>query len=113
MSCALLSARPLPMVRHRGREAAKFYVSVFNNARIVKISRYVNEGQEIHGKPAGSVMAVELEIEGQKFVGLNGGPQFKFTEAISFQVYCERSPAAGCGTNTASPGRLFQQFFGR
>jgi predicted 3-demethylubiquinone-9 3-methyltransferase (glyoxalase superfamily) len=70
-------------------DAAKSYVSVFNNARIGKVSHYVNEGQEIHGKQAGSVMAVEFEIEGQKFVGLNGGPQFKFTEAVSFQVYCE------------------------
>jgi predicted 3-demethylubiquinone-9 3-methyltransferase (glyoxalase superfamily) len=69
-------------------EAAKFYVSVFDDSRIVKISRFVNEGQEIHGKPAGSVMAVEFELEGQTFVALNGGPQFKFDEAISFQVHC-------------------------
>ncbi len=51
-----------------------------------KVSRYVDEGQEIHGKPAGSVMAVEFELEGQKFAALNGGPQFKFDEAISFQM---------------------------
>jgi predicted 3-demethylubiquinone-9 3-methyltransferase (glyoxalase superfamily) len=70
-------------------EAAKFYCSVFKNSRVVKISRYVNEGQEIHGKPAGSVMAVEFEIAGQKFAALNGGPHFKFTEAVSFQVHCE------------------------
>ena len=54
-----------------------------------KISRYVDEGQEIHGKEAGSVMTVEFEIAGQKFVGLNGGPHFKFTEAVSFQVHCD------------------------
>ena len=53
-----------------------------------KVSRYVDEGQEIHGKPAGSVMAVEFEIEGQKFAALNGGPHFKFDEAISFQIAC-------------------------
>jgi len=70
-------------------EAAKFYCSVFKNSRVVKISRYVNEGQEIHGKPAGSVMAVEFEIAGQKFAALNGGPHFKFTEAVSFQVHCK------------------------
>jgi predicted 3-demethylubiquinone-9 3-methyltransferase (glyoxalase superfamily) len=69
--------------------AANHYVSIFKNSKIVKIGRYGKEGKEIHGKQAGSVMAVEFEIEGQKFVGLNGGPQFKFTEAISFQITCE------------------------
>ena len=53
-----------------------------------KVSRYVDEGQEIRGKPAGSVMAVEFELEGQKFAALNGGPHFKFDEAISFQIAC-------------------------
>ena len=70
-------------------DAAKFYCSVFKNSKMGKISRYVDEGQEIHGKPAGSVMAVEFELEGQKFAALNGGPQFKFDEAISFQIACE------------------------
>jgi len=71
-------------------EAAGFYVSVFPNSRIGSVNRYVKGGgQEIHGKPAGSVMAVEFEIDGQKFVGLNGGPQFKFTEAVSFQIHCK------------------------
>jgi predicted 3-demethylubiquinone-9 3-methyltransferase (glyoxalase superfamily) len=70
-------------------DAAKHYVSIFKNSRIVNIGRYGKEGKEIHGKEAGSVMAVEFELEGQKFVGLNGGPQFKFDEAISFQISCE------------------------
>ena len=70
-------------------EAAKFYCSVFKNSRIGAVSRYVNEGQEIHGRQAGSVMAVEFELDGQKFAALNGGPQFKFDEAISFQVHCK------------------------
>lgn len=70
-------------------EAARFYCSVFRDSRLGKISRYMNEGQEIHGKESGSVMAVEFEIAGLKFTGLNGGPQFKFTEAVSFQVHCE------------------------
>jgi predicted 3-demethylubiquinone-9 3-methyltransferase (glyoxalase superfamily) len=69
--------------------AANHYVSIFKNSKIVKIGRYGKEGKEIHGKAAGSVMAVEFEIEGQKFVGLNGGPQFKFSEAISFQITCD------------------------
>jgi predicted 3-demethylubiquinone-9 3-methyltransferase (glyoxalase superfamily) len=70
-------------------EAANFYVSIFKNSRIGSVNRYGKEGRDVHGKPAGSVMSVEFEIEGQKFVGLNGGPQFKFTEAVSFQIHCE------------------------
>jgi predicted 3-demethylubiquinone-9 3-methyltransferase (glyoxalase superfamily) len=70
-------------------EAARFYCTIFKDSRIGKISRYVDEGQEIHGKPAGSVMAVEFEIAGQKFAAINGGPHFKFSEAISFQIHCE------------------------
>jgi predicted 3-demethylubiquinone-9 3-methyltransferase (glyoxalase superfamily) len=70
-------------------DAAKFYVSVFEDSRIINVARYPDEGQDIHGKAAGSVMAVDFELSGQRFVGLNGGPQFKFDEAISFQVYCE------------------------
>ena len=63
-------------------EAARFYCSVFKVSRLGKINRYVNEGQEIHGKDAGSVMAVEFELAGQKFVALNGGADFTFSEAI-------------------------------
>ncbi|HEY7551852.1 MAG TPA: VOC family protein [Hyphomicrobiaceae bacterium] len=70
-------------------EAANFYVAIFKNSRIGSVNRYGKEGRDVHGKPAGSVMSVEFEIEGQKFVGLNGGPQFKFTEAVSFQIHCE------------------------
>jgi predicted 3-demethylubiquinone-9 3-methyltransferase (glyoxalase superfamily) len=70
-------------------EAAKFYVSVFKNSKINTVARYPDEGQDIHGKPAGSVMVVDFEIAGQKFVALTGGPQFTFDEAVSFQVYCE------------------------
>jgi predicted 3-demethylubiquinone-9 3-methyltransferase (glyoxalase superfamily) len=70
-------------------EAANFYVSVFSDSRVRKITRYPAAGEEIHGKKAGSVMTVEFEIEGQRFVALNGGPHFTFNEAISFQVHCE------------------------
>jgi len=73
----------------QAEEAAKFYASVFKNAKIGKISRYGKEGFEVHGKKAGTVMTVEFEIEGQKFLALNGGPHFKFNEAVSFQVPCE------------------------
>jgi len=74
---------------NQAEEAAKFYVSVFKNSKILKIARYGKEGHEIHGRPEGSVMTVDFEIEGQRFTALNGGPDFKFTEAISLQVYVE------------------------
>ena len=74
---------------NEAEEAARFYVSVFKNSRIGRISRYGKEGHEIHGREAGTVMTVELELDGQPFVALNGGPHFTFTEAVSFQVYCE------------------------
>jgi predicted 3-demethylubiquinone-9 3-methyltransferase (glyoxalase superfamily) len=70
-------------------EAAKFYTSIFKNSKIKRMSRYGKEGYEIHGKPEGSVLTVEFELNGQTFTALNGGPVFKFNEAISFQVPCE------------------------
>ena len=73
----------------QAEEATKFYASVFKNSKVGKISRYGKEGFEVHGKKAGTVMTVEFEIEGQKFLALNGGPHFKFNEAVSFQVHCE------------------------
>lgn len=73
----------------QAEEAVKFYVSIFKNSKIGEIIRYGREGQEIHGMEEGTVMTIDFEIEGQKFVALNGGPMFKFNEAISFQVNCE------------------------
>lgn len=73
----------------QAEEAAKFYTSVFDNSRIKRLSRYGKAGREVHGKEAGSVLTVEFELEGQTFVALNGGPRFKFNEAVSFQVTCE------------------------
>jgi predicted 3-demethylubiquinone-9 3-methyltransferase (glyoxalase superfamily) len=73
----------------QAEEAAKFYASVFKDSKVGKISRYGKEGFEVHGKQAGTVMTVEFEIAGHKFLALNGGPQFKFNEAVSFQVHCE------------------------
>lgn len=69
-------------------EAAKFYTSIFKNSGIDRITRYPNVGQEIHKKEPGSVMTVEFHLEEVKFVGLNGGPNFKFNESVSFQVDC-------------------------
>ncbi len=73
----------------QAEEAAKFYTAVFPNSRINKISRYGKAGCDVHGKEPGSVLTVEFEIEGQTFTALNGGPLFKFNEAVSFQVFCD------------------------
>src|SRR5690554_6338584 len=74
----------------QAEEAAEFYVSVFGeNSEITNTTYYNDEGQEIHGRSPGSVMTVEFELAGYKFIGLNGGPQFKFTPAISFFVVSE------------------------
>jgi predicted 3-demethylubiquinone-9 3-methyltransferase (glyoxalase superfamily) len=74
---------------NQAEEAAQFYVGIFKNSKITTVSRYSKAGQEIHGRPPGSVMVVEFSLEGQTFTALNGGPIFKFNEAISLQVYCE------------------------
>lgn len=70
-------------------DAAKFYVSVFKNSRILSTSYYGEEGYEVHGRKAGTVMTVEYELDGIRFVAMNGGPLFKFDEAVSFQIYCD------------------------
>jgi predicted 3-demethylubiquinone-9 3-methyltransferase (glyoxalase superfamily) len=70
-------------------EAVKFYRSIFKKSKVGKIARYGKEGYEIHGRPEGSVLTIEFELNGQPFTALNGGPIFKFNEAISFQVSCK------------------------
>jgi predicted 3-demethylubiquinone-9 3-methyltransferase (glyoxalase superfamily) len=70
-------------------EAARFYAGIFKNSRITTITRYGSAGFEVHGRPAGSVMVVQFELDGQTFTALNGGPHFKFNEAISLQVNCD------------------------
>jgi len=73
----------------QAEEAAKFYSSIFPNSKVMAVTRYGEVGHEIHGRPAGSVMTVEFELGGHTFTALNGGPVFKFNEAISFQVMCD------------------------
>jgi len=73
----------------KAEEAAKFYTSIFKNSKIGNITRYDEEATGPTGRPAGSVMTVDFQLGGQEFVALNGGPMFKFTEAISFVVNCE------------------------
>lgn len=70
-------------------QAAKFYTSIFKDGKIVKIARFTGVGQEIHGKPEGSVMTVNFTLNGMDFIALNGGPVFKFNESISICVYCD------------------------
>ena len=73
----------------QAEEAANYYVSVFKNARIVSVERYGKEGAAASGRSVGSAMTVKFEFDGQVFVGLNGGPHFKISEAVSFVVNCE------------------------
>jgi predicted 3-demethylubiquinone-9 3-methyltransferase (glyoxalase superfamily) len=73
----------------QAEEAAKFYTGIFKNSRIVHITRYGEAGREIHGKAPGTVLTVAFELDRYAFTALNGGPMFKFNEAISFQVNCE------------------------
>ena len=73
----------------QGEEAANFYVGIFKNSKITHMSRFGKEGYEIHRKPEGAVMTVVFELDGQTFTALNGGPDFKFNEAISLQVNCD------------------------
>lgn len=73
----------------KAEEAARFYVSVFKNSKLGNISRYGEEGAKVSGRPKGSVMIVTFQLDGQEFMALNGGPLFKFSEAISFVVNCK------------------------
>ena len=74
---------------NNAEKAVQFYVSIFKNSKIGNVTHYGTEGYEIHKKKEGTVMTIDFEIEGEKFLALNGGPIFKFNEAISFQIYCE------------------------
>lgn len=103
----------------QAEEAANFYVSVFKNSGIGKVAHYPEGAMQ----PAGSVMTVEFTANGHKFLALNGGPQFKFTEATSFMIFCENQeeidyywekltegggepgPAGGSRTGSGCPGR--------
>lgn len=97
MACPATPTQGSPPVRitpffwfdNQAEEAVKFYVSIFRNSRIGSITRYDEEGAKAAGRPKGSVMTVAFELDEQEFVALNGGPVFKFTEAISLVVNCE------------------------
>ena len=74
---------------NQAEEAAKFYTTVFKNSKVGRILRYDETSAKTAGRPAGSVLTIEFEIGGQKFTALNGGPQFKFNESVSFVVNCK------------------------
>jgi predicted 3-demethylubiquinone-9 3-methyltransferase (glyoxalase superfamily) len=88
----------------QAEDAARFYTGIFKNSKIGTISRYDEAGHEVHGRPAGSVMTVEFELNGQPFTALNGGPQFKFNEAVSFQIMCESQEEVDHYWNKLSQG---------
>jgi predicted 3-demethylubiquinone-9 3-methyltransferase (glyoxalase superfamily) len=73
----------------QAEEAARFYASIFKNSKIGDVARYTEVGQEVHGRPPGSAMTVAFQLDGQEFLALNGGPAFKFNEAISLIVNCD------------------------
>jgi predicted 3-demethylubiquinone-9 3-methyltransferase (glyoxalase superfamily) len=88
----------------QAEDAANFYVSIFRNSKIVDISRYGKAGQDTHQKPEGSVMTVAFEIEGLPYTALNGGPHFKFNEAVSFQIFVDDQKELDYYWNKLTPG---------
>jgi hypothetical protein len=113
----------------QAEEAVEFYTTVFRNSKIVKVARYGQAGYEIHGKPAGTVMTVAFELDGQAFTALNGGPIFNSTRPSRFKSFARhrkkrtttgtnspkavikrRSSAAGSRISTVYHGKLFPEF---
>ena len=94
---------------NQAEEAVKFYTSIFKKSKVLKVARYGEAGEKATGRPKDSVMTIEFELEGQRFVALNGGPHFKFTEAISFVVNCNTQAEVDkyC-KNFAAPGSQMQ-----
>lgn len=80
--------RPNLWFDSEAEEAARFYTGIFKKSKLGAITQYPEAGQDVTGKPPGSVLTVEFELNGQSFIALNGGPIFKFTEAVSFEVPC-------------------------
>ncbi|MFN3648178.1 MAG: VOC family protein [Armatimonadota bacterium] len=98
------SITPCLWFESEAEEAARFYTGIFPNSRIVSIVPYGEAGREIHGREPGSVMIVEFELDGQKFTALNGGPQFRFNEAVSFQIRCETQEEVDYYWERLTPG---------
>ena len=92
----------------QAEEAAKYYCSIFDHSKITATTYYGHVGFELHGRPEGSVMTVSFELDGQSFTGLNGGPLFKFSEAVSFQVNCQTQEEVDHYWGTLSAGGVPQ-----
>ena len=95
---------PFLWFNDNAEEAVKFYTSIFKKSKIGKIARYNEAGEKAAGRSAGSVMTIEFEIEGQDFIALNGGPHFKFNEAVSFVVSCKTQTEVDYYWNKLSAG---------
>lgn len=89
MKTKIQKIKPFLWFDNRAEEAVIYYTSIFKNSGILRTTRYEEEGAKASGMPKGTVMTVEFRIEGQEFIALNGGPHFKFSEAVSFVVNCE------------------------
>jgi predicted 3-demethylubiquinone-9 3-methyltransferase (glyoxalase superfamily) len=89
---------------NQAEEAARYYTGIFKNSKIGAISRYGEAGREVHGQKPGTVMTIEFELNGQPFTALNGGPIFKFNEAISFQIMCKTQEEVDHYWNKLSEG---------
>ena len=94
---------------NEAEEAARFYIGIFPNSRLVKIIRYGKAGVDIHQRQEGAVMTVDFELDGQLFTVLNGGPHFTFSEAISFQVFCDTQAEIDYYWEKLSEGGTVQQ----
>jgi predicted 3-demethylubiquinone-9 3-methyltransferase (glyoxalase superfamily) len=88
----------------QAEEAARYYTSIFRNSKLGTITRYTEAGHDVHGQAAGKVMTVEFELNGQPFTALNGGPHFKFNEAVSFQIMCQTQDEVDHYWNKLSQG---------
>ena len=88
----------------QAEEAARYYTSIFRNSKLGTITRYTEAGHDVHRQPAGKVMTVEFELNGQPFTALNGGPHFKFNEAVSFQIMCQTQDEVDHYWNKLSQG---------
>jgi len=123
----MLEITPCLWFNNQAEDAVNFYISVFRNSKIVSVTRYGEAGAAASGRPQGTIMTMTFQIEGQPFMALNGGPVFKFTEAISFIVNCKtqkevdefweklseaekKGDAAGLKINTVYHGRSFPLF---
>ena len=104
MTAKLQRITPFLWFDDHAEEAAKFYTSVFDNSRIVTTTRYSKEASEAAGRPEGSVMTIAFQLDGQDFTALNGGPVFKFNEAISLVVHCESQKEVDHYWNRLSEG---------